>query len=158
MPLPKRLARLRLLELEDRALPAPLLRVHDASGRLLTVDVPTGDVQLIGSMGTVMYDIAFDGSGKLFGVDGGSTLYTIDVNTAATTEIGDLGAAVNSLVFSHGGELFAAGSGLYRVDTGSGAATNIGDLGSFNSAGDLAFDGDGNLFLSTTSNDLVSWG
>ena len=79
---------------------APLLWVGDSAGRLGTVDVATGDVNVIGNMGVVMTDIAFDSSGNLWGISF-DNLYSIDKNSGSITNIGAhniVGGSKNSLV------------------------------------------------------------
>ncbi len=128
---------------------APVLWVGDSSGKLGTVDVATGTVNVVGNMGAVMTDIAFDSSGNLWGITFGS-LYSIDKATAASTYVGKLGTSLNSLVFGAGGTLYAANNSLYTINTTTGTATNLGSGGdSYSSSGDLAFIG-GELFLSST--------
>lgn len=128
----------------------PDLWIDDASGNLGVVDVVTGAVTLVGNMGVVMTDIAFDPTGKLYGISF-SSLYSIDRSTAAPTFIGNLGTTLNSLVFSADGTLYAANNRLYSVNVATGAATSIGNGGqAYNSSGDLAFVG-GNLYLSSSS-------
>jgi hypothetical protein len=130
---------------------SPILWVGDSSGRLGQVDVATGNVTLVGNMGSVMTDIAFDSSGNLFGITFGS-LYSINTATAASTFIGNhaLGGSKNSLVFGSDDTLYAANTSLYSLNIGTGASTLIGNGGtSYSSSGDLAFIGD-DLFLSST--------
>lgn len=127
----------------------PVLWIDDASGNLGKVDVATGAVTLVGDMGAVMTDIAFDPSGNLYGITFGS-LYSINATTAATTFIGSLGASLNSLVFSASGTLYGANTSLFSVNTATGAASVIGNGGAaYSSSGDLAFVG-GALYLSST--------
>lgn len=129
---------------------APVLWVDDSSGGLGKVDVATGAVTMVGNMGVVMTDIAFDPSGNLFGISFG-TLYSINQVSAAVTPIGNLGTSLNSLVFSSTGTLYGANTSLYSINTSTGAASNIGNGGVFyGSSGDLAFV-NGNLYLSSTS-------
>jgi len=132
----------------------PILWVGDSSGNLGTVDVTTGDVDVIGSFGAgvVMTDIAFNSDGDLFGITFGS-LYSIDTTTGAASFIGNHGAGgtKNSLVFGDDGTLYTANNSLHTIDVLTGASTVIGNGGdSYNSSGDLAFI-DGDLFLSSTS-------
>lgn len=144
--------------LEDRRLMAagPVLYSHDSRGVLFTVDVSSGQTQSIGNMGVQMYDIAFDKSGQLYGVDRRSDLYKINRSTAAITRVGNVGSVVNSLVFSPQGKLLAAGGNTFvQIDPSTGKGTKIGDLDGKASAGDLAFDSQGRLFLSTTADRLV---
>jgi hypothetical protein len=131
---------------------APVLWSGDSSGRLGTIDVVTGNVNVIGSMGVTMTDIAFDPAGNLWGITFGK-LYKIDKTTAASTFVGDLGPSTNSLVFNTSGVLYTANSSLYTVDTATGAASLVGNGGySYSSSGDLAFVGS-DLFLSSTRGD-----
>ena len=46
----------------------PVMHVDDSSGILGRVDVATGSVSVIGNMGVVMTDIAFNPTGQLFGL------------------------------------------------------------------------------------------
>ncbi len=136
---------------------AAVMHVHDEFGTLATVDTVDGNVSIIGGLGTVMTDIAFDPNGNLYGISFGS-LYLIDPLTAATTYIGDHGIANgNALVFGNDGTLYGAGvstTELFTIDVGTAAATALGDTG-FASGGDLAFVGD-SLYLASATNALVS--
>ncbi len=138
---------------------APTLWADDTQGRLFTVNVGTGATHVVGTMPAVMWDIAYDAKGNLYGVDGASgssSLWKINPANASATRIGALGAQVNSLVFATNGTLYAAGSSLYKVSTTSGKGTKVGTgLSGYSSAGDLAFDASGNMFLSTSNNNLV---
>ena len=135
---------------------APIMYVDDSNGVLATVDVDTGNVNVIGSMGVQMTDIAFDPSGNLYGLSFGA-LYSINRTTAAATFIGNHGVpGGNALVFAADGTLYAAGTSgtsLFTINPASGATTNLGNMG-FASGGDLAFH-DGNFYLASTSNQLV---
>src|SRR5262245_55052131 len=84
--------------MENRVVLSPVLFASDSRGRLFTVDVPTGTVAVRGTMAKVMFDMAFDSAGSLYGVDARSNLYRIDPNTAATSRVGPVGAAINALV------------------------------------------------------------
>ena len=129
---------------------APLLWNADSNGTLGTVDVETGNVNVIGNMGAVMTDIAFDQSGNLFGISF-RQLYSINKTTGAATLIGEhnmVGGVKNSLVFDSAGNLFAASNALYSLNTSTGASTLIGSGGGYSSSGDLAFV-DGELFLAS---------
>jgi hypothetical protein len=136
------------------ALAAPILWVSDDNGTLGTVDVATGNVNVIGEMGVIMTDIAFDPSGQLWGIDG-NVLYTIDKTSALINIVGahNLGSGFkNSLVFAADSTLYAANTDLYTLDTTSGAASIVGagNQGTpFESSGDLAF-ANGILYLSST--------
>jgi sugar lactone lactonase YvrE len=135
---------------------SPVLWAHDAAGRLGTIDLADGTVNLIGNMGPVMTDIAYDMDGSLWGLST-TDLYRIDPRSAAATLIGPHSIPQgNALVFGADGLLYAAGAGaarLYTIDTATGQSTNIGTTG-FLSAGDLAFY-HGGLYLSSTHNELI---
>ncbi len=119
----------------------PTMWVDDVYGNIGTVDVSTGTTTVIGNAGVQLTDIAFDGSGNLYGITF-DTLYSINKTTAAAAPIGNLGVGqdVNGLTFSSGGTLYASGASgnLYTVNTSTGAATALFDTG-FASGGDLAF-------------------
>jgi hypothetical protein len=149
--------------LKDRVVLAPILYAHDRTNRLYTVDVATGQTNIIGTINgldprRVLTDIAFAPDGRLYGIDGNpqpSSLYLIDPVTAQATRIGAMGAvgaAVNALVFSPSGTLFAAGTELYSIDINTGTGTVIGNGLGLQSDGDLAFDATGTLYLTANAN------
>jgi hypothetical protein len=128
----------------------PLLWISDSEGQLGTVDTANGAVQVIGSIGTTMVDLAFDPSGHLYGTSG-PDLFSIDTATALPTYIGNLGTMVTSLVFGADGTLYGADTSLYTINPTTGFASTLGNGGtSYASAGDLAFIGNA-LYLSSTS-------
>jgi hypothetical protein len=138
------------LAMVGKALAAPVLWVGDSRGQLGTVDVATGAAVVIGNMGHVMTDIAFDPSGNLWGVDGAS-LYMIDATTAAATLVGGTNTGfINSLVFGSNGTLYAAGSSLFTLNTSTGNGSLVGAGNGYSSSGDLAFVG-GTLYLSSNA-------
>ena len=138
------------LALGANALAAPVLWIGDSGGQLGTVDVATGNAAVIGNMGHVMTDIAFDPLGNLWGTDGAS-LYQINAATATSTLVGSIGAGfLNSLVFAGNGTLYAAGSSLVTINTATGAGTAVGVGNGFSSSGDLAFV-NGTLYLSSNA-------
>jgi hypothetical protein len=140
----------------SNAYSAPVLYIHDSVGQLGTVDVATGTANVIGSMGTVMTDIAFDPLGNLYGLSF-THLYSINKNTAAVSVIGAHGiSGGNALVFGNDGTLYGAGNtttNLYKVNLATGASASLGNIGAY-SAGDLAFNG-GNFYLASTNSQLV---
>jgi hypothetical protein len=135
---------------------SPRLWIADQQGILGTVDVNTGDVQVVGSMGVVMSDIAVAPNGNLYGV-GFTTfqLYVIDKSTAVPSPKGSLGARLNSLAFDKDGRLYGATSALYAVDISTGASTLIGSTGGYVSSGDLAFVGTRLYLSSVGTNDSL---
>ncbi|MFT3788940.1 MAG: choice-of-anchor D domain-containing protein [Tepidisphaeraceae bacterium] len=146
-----------LQSLEARQLMAagPVLWSHDPSRRLYTVDVSTGATTIVGNTSRTLYDIAFDKTGQLFAIDDASNLYKVNKTSAALTLVGNFGKFANALVFSPTGTLYAAGSNsFFSINPTTAARTDIADLDGRSSAGDLAFAGDGRLYLSTTDGKL----
>lgn len=128
-----------------------LLWIADSAGKLGTVDLQTGAVNVIGNMGVTMTDIAFDSRGDLYGVTF-TSLYRIDKATAVATKVGDLGiSSANSLAVDGAGTLYTATNMLYTVDASTGKASSVGNGGaSYFSEGDLAFV-DSHLYLTSGS-------
>ncbi len=124
--------------------------------RLGSVNVTTGAYSNIGSLGTLLTDIAVASDGSLYGVSFDS-LYSINATTGAASLIGSTGrGGINALVFQNN-TLYAASNvdnGLYTLNVTTGAASLIGNTG-FQSAGDLAFDNRGDLYLSSTTSELI---
>jgi len=139
-----------------------VLHANDSMAQLYTVDVGTAQATLIGSTGQVFTDIAFDPDGNLFGIgslSGNMNLFQIDPCTAATTLIGPigLGGYLNALVFDTTGVLLSTSDqDFITIDPTTGQGTLIAStIDPYGSAGDLAFDTAGNLFLTTDSGHLV---
>ncbi|GEM_PF-1265409 len=147
-----------LLPTKSMALPSNSLWISDSMGNLGTYNIATNTVTVIGSMGVIMTDIAFNADGDLFGISF-NALYSIDPTDANTSFIGDHSiSGGNALVFGPNGTLYGAGSStthLFSIDIGTGAATVLGDMG-FYSAGDLEFNS-GNFYLAafTGTNDTL---
>jgi hypothetical protein len=145
--------------LESRTLmsSAPTIYAASQTGELFTLNLGTGHTHNIGDMHVTMFDIAINKkNGQMYGVDSTSNLYKIDKSNAHVTRVGPVGHFVNALTFSATGSLFGAGyNDLYRISTSSGHGTTVGSMGSNQSAGDLAFDSTGNLYLTTTANKLI---
>jgi streptogramin lyase len=135
----------------------PVIWACDPQGRLYETLPTTGAVHVVGKMPTVMYDIAANAQGYLYGVDGQDNLWSINANNASAKKIGSLGVSdnVNSLDFAANGTLYGAGSNLYQINPSNGHATNLGSLKGFTSAGDLCIDNKGRLLLTTNQGDLV---
>jgi hypothetical protein len=131
----------------------------DSQGDLLTVDLYTGKTHWVGNTGVVLTDIAMNPHGQLFGVDSVGGLYQIDPASGALlsqvalqTNQGTRATGINALEFRADGQLFAAGgSHVYEVDADTGRSTEIGAsvLGPHQSAGGLAFDANGNLYVTS---------
>ncbi len=145
-----------LAAISNIVLSAPILYVHDNAGKLATLDATTGSVDIIGSMGTIMTDIAFSPTGDLYGISFGR-LYSIDVGTGQATLIGNHAVpGGNTLAFGEDGTLYSAGymsTSLYTINVSNGVTTNLGSMGFF-AGGDLAFHND-HLYMASLSNKLV---
>ncbi|MDJ0807991.1 MAG: PEP-CTERM sorting domain-containing protein [Gammaproteobacteria bacterium] len=131
--------------------PAQAVFIGAGNGNLYQLDVTTNTSTLLGNSGSAMFDIALDPiTDVLYGVSGGGTLVSIDKTNASSTAIGGTGSFINGLTFDSSGILYGSGgSGLYTIDLVNGAASFVGSTG-FTSSGDLAFDTNGNLFMSAT--------
>jgi hypothetical protein len=109
-----------------------------------------------------MFDIAISTGGSLFGTEGisasNSRFYSINPNTAAATFIGNTGAFINALTFNYEGTLYGAGlNRVYTLNPATGLATALPmTLGSEQSAGDMVFGPNGQLYLTTNSNKLLT--
>ncbi len=102
------------------------------------------------------FDIALDSSGDIYSISNKGELYKVNAADASTTLIGSSGTFINGLAFDNFGNLYGSGgSQLYTLDLLTGAATLVGSTG-FGSAGDIIFDAANNLFLASTSDELVS--
>jgi hypothetical protein len=139
---------------------SPTIYADDSQGHLFSMAVNTGVKHIIGKMATPMFDIAFSKSGVLYGVatinSQASALYKINTTNASITKVGNVGFFVNALTFGSNGTLYAAGySKFSKINTTTGKGTVVGTLGSNQSAGDLAFDNKGNLFLTTNADKLI---
>jgi hypothetical protein len=147
--------------LESRDVPA-LLFTNDVLGRIYEVDTATGQSRTVGNTGLPLQDLAFDGSGRLYGVTTQGQLYSINPDTAATQYLGSAGVPLNSLDCGPDGRLYAAtwngtvGSTVYRFDLTLGQILEVGTTMGHWSAGDLAFAPDGTLFMSTRAGALVT--
>ena len=142
--------------LEQRALLTTLF-IHDSSNMLATIDVETGEAEVIGDMGERITDIAFAPNGDLYGVSS-DMFWKIDRTDASLTLIGEHGVPnANALEFSTAGTLYAAGfssQSLFTIDPETGQSTDVGTTG-FESSGDLAFHR-GQLYLSAVDGQFVS--
>lgn len=132
-----------------------ILYANDNAGNLYTVDVNSGVATYVANTGIALSDIAFDRNGTLYGIDY-SSLYRVNSVTGQTTLVGSIGSdSLTGLVFDQDNVLWAAGSSLWRVNTGTGQATEAVYLAGYSSAGDLAFDAQGKLFVTTSTGVLI---
>jgi hypothetical protein len=149
--------------LEDRLVLSSVYFVSDSAGEIFRVDPQTGTAafQCATNVGP-LYDIAASPSGAMYGASQNGNLYQINLNTGAATLVGSFhdnhGQAVfvNGLEFNKDGTLYASGNNvIYRVSAQNAACQAIVIMNqSYQSAGDLAFDGSGNVFL-TTANAVI---
>ena len=125
-------------------------RLGEVTSELGKVDVATGAVEVVGDLGFLSFDIAFDPNGNLFGIDQFGQLWSVNPTTASSNLIGD-SVNANSLVFASDGTLYAANDRLYTIDPTTGQETEVGNGGTaYSSTGDLAFIG-GELYLTSAN-------
>jgi streptogramin lyase len=159
---PANRARLGVESLEERMVLSTVTYIDDNMGNLFSVNPLTGAATYKSTTSQVMYDIALSPAGKLYGVDGSSNLYSINPATGQTVEIGPLTHAgqqvfANGLEFRKDGALFASGyNAIYQVNPATGIATTVVTLsGQYQSAGDMAFDALGHLYLTTNNGTMI---
>ncbi|HUT12745.1 MAG TPA: hypothetical protein VMY42_19775 [Thermoguttaceae bacterium] len=152
--------------------------IHDNDGDLFTVNMDDLSVAHVGRMNQVMFDLAFSPTGQLYGISGPeipTRLFTVDIDfdnlpapgaPIPTTLIGAItdatgNVALNSLEFRSDGTLFAVGFNalhqefVYTIDTTTAAGKAELSVAGHQSAGDVAFDLDGNLYVTTFAGKLV---
>ncbi|GEM_PF-6158098 len=138
----------------------PVMWVCDTNRNLYTLNCSTGETEWIGMTGQILTDIAFDPSGRLFGMDA-HRFYEIDPDDASLTQIGQTRPnwGMNGLVSDPTGTLWIASPfTLYTIDPATGELTERSDLAGHTTAGDLAFDAEGTtLYLTTAMGDIVSF-
>ena len=100
--------------------------------------------------------------GVLYGVDGSasSNVYTIDPSTGASTLIGQSGERVWIIATAPDGRIFGAQLSpapvLWRIDGVTGAATIVDTMNVSPNEGDLTFDNNGVLYLSSLGGNLYT--
>ena len=116
----------------------------------------TRNTVLVGNCGgVIMYDIAINPGGLLFGVGENEKLYSISTVDGSLTEVGDIGG-INSLTFDANGVLYAlVGQSLVSISTSDASSVVIGDVG-FSSMGDIVFFNDV-MYLATVNGTLVKY-
>lgn len=136
----------------------PVIYIVDASGRLGTVELATGKVVPLKSLGVLLTDIAFCPNQKLYGVSF-TTLYEIIRSPISLRLIGRFGSLnINALTCDQQNNLLAHSNsiaGLYKLNLSTGAATLIGRTGTYRSSGDLVFH-EKELLLSSVDKRLVA--
>ncbi|MDJ0849671.1 MAG: WD40 repeat domain-containing protein [Myxococcota bacterium] len=109
---------------------------------LVTIDVGTGDVATIGSMGIDQVQaLAFAPDGTLYGWDGNEGLLTVDPSTGTATDVdAAVGGtfAIQAIEFSPDGTLYGAQDALFTISTADGSTTEVGS-GSYENVRGLAY-------------------
>ncbi len=149
--------------LEDRTMLATLYAVGsgvgDRSSQLYEIASYASAPRAvdIGNTGVLLSDLAINPKNDAAYAISFTNLYSINLSTGKATDIGPLYASgMNALAFSRSGTLYAMStysSNLYTVNLSTGQASVLFDTG-YIAAGDIAFDSEGALFL-TTAADLV---
>lgn len=112
--------------------------LYGAQGaNFFTVNIATGtNSGALASPGGDVEGLAFNGAGKIFGVDStGNALLSYDIAGNAWTPVGPLGIDVDNVGFAFdpaGGVLYLKGlqdTNLYRVNPATGTATVVGNTG-----------------------------
>jgi hypothetical protein len=124
-----------------------------------TVDVTTGVFTQVGTLSIQsgsFGDLARLPGGMLYGEQGNQDLVIVDPVTVTSTVVGNTGNSIYAIKFRHDGVLFGAShTDLYTIDTVTANATHVGTFGVPSSSyWDLAFDDQGNLFLTQSSGSL----
>ena len=156
-----------IIDQVNGAWPIAPVYICDSQAELLTVDLNSGATQFIGLFPAgVMGDIAEDPNGGMVGVDQFGNLDAINPQTAATAFIGAVhtniasSLTLNALEYRADGTLFAAGGDhIYIVNPSNAAAVEVGVgiLGPHHSAGDIAFDPYGDLYITTSDGNLFEF-
>ncbi|MGA3285504.1 MAG: hypothetical protein ABSD57_13740 [Verrucomicrobiota bacterium] len=133
---------------------------NQSNNRFGILDLLTGNFTQISVLGGTIYnDIAYNPqSGTLYGIQNNcANLVTIDKTTGDVAEIAPFNVSgIESLAFQPDtGVLYGcAQSGLYTINPLTAEATLVGSFGTpynLNTAQNIRFDTDGNLYLSNTS-------
>jgi hypothetical protein len=133
---------------------ASTLWISDSSGNIGQVDTTAHDV-VAGSVhntGQALTDIAFDTSGNMFGTTL-TGLYGLNPTTGASSSIGTYSgeSGMTALVGASGGNLIGATStspNVYSINETTAGLTKISTTTPWQSAGDLAYGQNGDLYAS----------
>lgn len=104
------------------------------TGQLYTIDMSTGDINLIGAGGAPywMNGLAFDSAGKLWGIE--NNLYSIDTATGARTKVGNnpIGNGHRGLAYDYSKDKLYAWTGgihiadqILEIDRATGNTVNV---------------------------------
>ncbi len=155
--------------------------VSDLNGHVMIADVlDSGETGLLSYSSIPLYDLAISPTGQVYGIGessaGTSILYQVEVDFddpggyVIPDQIGwvwtnTTGVRLNGLEFTADGTLlatgydypgYAAGNYLYELDVETANADYLVNMGSYESAGDVTSDEDGNVFVPCFSGDLIS--
>jgi hypothetical protein len=134
---------------------------YTSGDNLYRYDHSTHQTTLIGNCGgKIMFDIAINPDGVLFGITSNGTLYTISTDDATITQIGVIQTSqMNSLTFDANGVLYALDENtLVTINIFDASKTVVGDVGGAGaySMGDLVFF-NGVLYLAATDYTLIKY-
>ncbi len=117
--------------------------VGSSDGDFGSVDTETGVFSRVGNTGLSFFDIAILDDSTGYGVADGGEFFSINLADASTTLLGHLNGFVNGLGFDDSGNLFGTGGDrLFEIDIDRAKANLVAEIDGFNSAGDIAYDGD----------------
>ena len=121
-------------------------------GCLYDVDVSNGDATIVGWVGNLLDDLAYDSNADTFYCPGGGGLYRFDPSTGRRTWLpGPVGENLDAIAFDPNTDtLYGASGDLLRIDTATGVGTVIGPIG-FPHVEGLAFDPVSNVLYGTTT-------
>ena len=132
---------------------------HSAT-TLYTYDAATGTLSTIGSTGVLLFDIAIDSYGQLWGLDSSGTIYQVDSTTGVATSYMSTSAYGNGLAVLQDGTLIVtSGYDISEIDWSTGATTTLASSLWGVSSGDIV-EWDGYLYWTVTgsgSDDLLEY-
>jgi hypothetical protein len=132
---------------------------HSAS-TLYTYDPSTGILSTVGGTGVLLFDIAIDSYGQLWGIDSGGTIYQVDSATGVASTYISTSAYGNGLAVLQDGTLVVSnGYDLSEIDWSTGSTTTLASSSWGVSSGDIV-EWDGDLFWTVTgsrSDDLLRY-
>ena len=97
-----------------------------SSNMLYSYDPTTGMLSTIGSTGTLLFDIAIDAYGQLWGIDMSGSIYQVDSATGAATSFMPTPAYGNGLAVLQDGSLVVSNSyTLAEIDWSTGNTTAL---------------------------------
>ncbi len=112
----------------------------ESGGKLLEIDLKTGETVVVGDTGHSMVSVTCDDHGQLYAISTDGTLYRVDGVTGAATEIGPTGltscSGYQSMLYDFNSgntywsymNLNGPTGGLYLVNLETGAASELGTI------------------------------